>query len=167
MQYIAPAKLPLGMLYEFIYRLIGVKRNAERYMFQEPRPPVDAVRARIRESRFSILQAEAVVNFLVPFAKKALLGPKMHFGIIFRILSPKIDFGARNALFRPKSLLGPKGLHFHKKSIGFISIRGLGTQKCIFAQKVHFGAQSRKKCKNAWMEERIIFFHFWPPGPET
>ena len=65
------------------FHVIGVKRNAERYMFQEPRPPVDAVRARIRESRFSILDAEAVVNFLVTFAANALLDPKMLFGIIF------------------------------------------------------------------------------------
>ena len=92
--------------------LVGVKRNAERYMFPEPRPPVDAVRARIRESRFSLLQAEAVANFLVTFAEKALLSPKMHVGTNFRILSPKIDFGAHNALFRPKSLLGQKGFYF-------------------------------------------------------
>ena len=122
--------------------IIGVKRNAERYMFQEPRPPVDAVRARIRESRFCIRHAEAVVNFLVTFAKKALLGPKTHFGAIFRILSPKIDFGVQNALFRPKSLLGQKGLHFYQNSIRFISIRGMGTQKCTFAQKLHFGAKN-------------------------
>ena len=129
--------------------VIGVKRNAERYMFQEPRPPVDAVRARIRESRFSIRKAEAVVNFLVTFAKKALLGPKMHFGSIFAFWAPKIDSGAQNALFRPKSPLGQKGLHFDQNSIGFISIRGMGTQKCIFPQKVHFGARNallRPKC---------------------
>ena len=110
---------------------------------------MDAVRARIRESRFYIRKAEAVVNFLVTFVKKALLGPEMHFGIIFRILSPKIDFGAQNALLRPKSLLGPKGLHFHQNSIGFISIRGMGTQKCNLSQKVHFGARNellRSKC---------------------
>ena len=51
--------------------LIGVKRNAERYMFSEPRPPVDALRARIRESRFYILQVLPDVNFLVTFAKKS------------------------------------------------------------------------------------------------
>ena len=86
---------------------IGVKRNAERYMFQEPRPPVDAVRARIRESRFSLRHAEAVVNFLVTFAEKALLGPKMPFGTIFRILSPKIDFGAQNALLSATRCFAP------------------------------------------------------------
>ena len=90
-----------------------MKSNAERYMFSEPRPPVDAVRARIREPRFSIRHAQAVVNFLVTFAESALLGPKLHFGIIFRISGSKIDFGAQNAPFRPISLLGEKGLHFH------------------------------------------------------
>ena len=92
---------------------IGVKRNAERYKFSEPRAPVDAVWARIRESRFSFLEAEAIVNFLVTFAKKALLGPKMQFWVIFRILGPTTDFGAHNALWGPKSRLDQKGLHFH------------------------------------------------------
>ena len=135
---------------EIVY-LIGVKRNAERYMFQEPRPPVDAVRARIRDPLFCIRQVQPDVNFLVTFAKKALLGPKMHFGAIFRILGPEIDFGAQNTLFRPKSLLGQKGLHFDQNSIGFISIRGMGTQKCIFAQKVYFCAQ------NAFLGPKCIF----------
>jgi len=118
-------------------------------MFQEPRPPVDAVRARIRESLFSFRYVQSDVNFLVTFAKSALLGPETHFGPIFRILGPKIDFGAQNALFSPKSLLDQKGLHFHQNSIGFISIRAMGTQKCIFSQKVHFCAQNallRPKC---------------------
>ena len=130
---------------------IGVKRNAERYMFQEPRPPVDAVRARIRDPLFSFRQVQSDVNFLVTFAKSALLGPKMHSGAIFRTLGPEIDFGAQNALFRPKSLLGQKGLHFDQNSIGFISIRGMWTQKCIFARKVHSGTQ------NAFLDPKCIF----------
>ena len=141
-----------------------MKRNAERYMFQEPRPPVDALRARIRESRFCIRKAEAVVNFLVTFAKSALLGPKVHFWVIFRTLSPKIVFGAQNALFGPKSLLGQKGLHFHQSSIGFISIRGMGTEKCTLAPKVHFGAKNRKRCKNTILEPESDFWsknHFF------
>ena len=119
---------------------IGVKRNAERYMFSEPRAPVDAVRARIRESRFSIREAEAVVNFFAILVNKWLLGPKIPFLPKFRILGPEIDFGPRNALFRPKSLLGQKGLHFHSFSIGFISIRGMGAQKCTFSRKMPFWA---------------------------
>ena len=94
-----------------MYTIVGVKRNAERYMFQEPRPPVDAVRARIRESRFSFRKAEAVVNFLVTFAKKALLGPKTHFGAFFRFLGPKNPFWAQNAL------LGQNRLRAEKASI--------------------------------------------------
>ena len=118
-------------------------------MFQEPRPPVDAVRARIRESLFCFRYVQSDVNFLVTFAKSALSGPKMHFGHIFRILSPKIDFGAQNTLLGPKSLLGQKGLHFDQTAIRFISIRGMGTQKCVFSQKVHFGTKNtllRPKC---------------------
>ena len=79
-----------------------MKRNAERYMFQEPRPPVDAVRARIRDPLFSFRQVQSDVNFLVTFAKIALLGPEMHFGATLRILGPKIDFGLQNALLGPK-----------------------------------------------------------------
>ncbi len=147
---------------------IGVKRNAERYMFQEPRPPVDAVRARIRDPLFSFRYLQSDVNFLVTFAKSALSGPKMHFGPIFRILSPKIDFGAQNALFRPKSLLDQKGLHFHQNSIGFISIRGMGTQKCIFrkkctlAPKMHFCTQNAFWSQKVILESKVHFLRFWP-----
>ena len=94
--------------------IIGVKRNAERYMFSEPRPPVDALRARIRESRFSFRHVLPDGNLFVTFAKGALLGPKVNFWVTFRILSPKIDFGAQNELSRPKSLLGQKELKFHQ-----------------------------------------------------
>ena len=125
-------------------------------MFSEPRPPVDALRARIREPRFSFREVLPDVNFLVTFAKSALWGPKVPFGLTFRILSPKIDFGPQNALFRPKSLLGQKGLHFHQYSIGFISIRGMGTGKCTFSQKVHCGVQKRKKCKMRFWSEKVI-----------
>merc|ERR1739841_148990 len=72
-----------GLLY-----IIGVKRDAERYKFSEPRPPVDAVWARSRESAFSIWKAAADLNFVITFAKKALLGPKTHFGDLFRFLDP-------------------------------------------------------------------------------
>ncbi len=82
--------------------MFGVKRNAERYMFQEPRPPVDAVRARIRDPMFSFRKVQSDVDFLVTNAKSALLGPKTHFGPIFRIMSPKsileprLHFSAQN-----------------------------------------------------------------------
>ena len=131
-----------------IKAFIGVKRNAERYMFSEPRAPVDAVRARIRESRFSFRQDQAVVNFCAILVNKWLFGPKIPFLPRMRLLGPKTDFGRLNALFRPKTLLGQKGLHFHQFPIGFISIRGMGAQKCTFSQKTPFWAQSRKKSEN-------------------
>ena len=129
--------------------IIGVKRNAERYMFSEPRAPVDAVRARIRESQTYIREAQAVVNFFAILFNKWLFGPKIPFLPKIRLLDPKTDFGRRNALFRPETLLGQKGLHFHQFSIGFISIRGMGAQKCTFSQKTPFWVQSRKKSENA------------------
>ena len=92
--------------------MIGVKRNAERYKFWEPRPPVDAVWARSRRSRFSMCNAQPDLNFFVTFAQKALLGPKSPFWPIFRFLGPKVDFGVQNALLVQKSTLGRKGLHF-------------------------------------------------------
>ena len=33
----------------------------------------------------------------------------------------------------------------------------MGTGKCTFAQKVHFGAQNRKRCKNAILEPKSDF----------
>ena len=82
--------------------MIGVKRNAERYMFSEPRAPVDAVRARIRESRFSIRNAQAVVNFFAILVNEWLSGPKIPF-------YPKIAFWAQ------KSILGAEMLFFAQK----------------------------------------------------
>ncbi len=128
--------------------------------------PVDALWVRIRESRFSFRDVLPDVNFFVTFAKSALLGRKVHFWVIFRTLSPKIDFGAQNALFRPKSPLGQKGLHFDQNSIRFISIRGMGTGKCTFAQKVHFGAQITKSAKIRFWSQKVIFgakSPFWVP----
>ena len=92
---------------------VGVKRNAERYMFSEPRAPVDAVRARIRESLFSFRYVQSDVNFLVTFAKSALSVPKMHFWLIFRIVGPNFHLWLQNTLFSSKSPLGPKGLEIH------------------------------------------------------
>ena len=79
---------------------IGVKMNAERYMFSEPRAPVDAVWARIRGSRFSILKAEAVVNFLVNYAENTPFDQKC----ILHISA----FSAPTMLFARNALLGPK-----------------------------------------------------------
>ena len=147
--------------------LIGVKRNAERYMFSEPRPPVDALRARIRESRFSFRDAGADVNFLVTFAKRALLGPKVPLLLIFRILGPNLHFWLRNALFSTKSPLGQKGLGFHQNSIGFISIRGMGTQKCIFRKKGTWAPKVRFCAQNAFWSKKVLFgakIHFLGSG---
>ena len=136
-------------------------------MFSEPRPPVDALRARIRESRFSVRDAGADVNFLVTFAKRALLGPKVPLLLISRILGPNLHFWLRNALFSTKSPLGQKGLGFHQNSIGFISIRGMGTQKCLFPHKLHLGAESallRPKCV---LGQKVFFgakIHFLGSG---
>ncbi len=96
----------------------------------------------------------------------------MHFGYIFRILSQEIDSAAQNALFRPKSPLGQKGLHFHQNSIGFISIRAMGTQKCIFSQKEHFCAQNALLCPKCVLEPKSDFWSKNPlfgvrPAPEA
>ena len=108
-------------------------------MLSEPRAPVDAAPARIRESRFSIRQAEADVNFWQLLRNVYFLAPNA-FGIIFRILGPKSDSGAQNALFAHNRFLRPKGINFHQYPIGFISIRGMGTEKYTSAHAIHFGS---------------------------
>ena len=72
-----------------------MKRNAERYKFWEPRPPVDPVWARSRRSRFSICKVQSDLNFLVTFAEKRTFGLKIAFWAYFPILGPKIDFGSK------------------------------------------------------------------------
>ena len=106
---------------------------------------------------FFIFRGQPPSTMIISLPRRPLGFHFLHF-LHLLYFRPKIDFGARNALFRPKSLLGPKGLHFHQNPIGFISIRGMGTEKCTFAQKVHFGAQSRKKCKNAILEPKSDFW---------
>ncbi len=99
-------------------------------------------------------------------AKNALLRPKCIL-VNFRMLCPEIYFGPQNALFRPKSLLGQKGLHFHQKSIGFISIRAMGTQKCIFRKKCTFAPKMHFCAQNAFWSKKVILgakIHFLGSG---
>ena len=131
-------------------------------MFQEPRPPVDAVRARIRESLFSFRDVQSDVNFLVTFAKSALLGPEMHLLLNFRILGPDLHFGSEMH-FLAKNAFGPKRAGLHQNSIGLISIRGMGTQKCFFrkkctlAPKMHFCAQNSFWSKKCFWSKNPLF----------
>ena len=61
-----------GQLPKYNIFFIGVKRNAERYKFWEPRPPVDVVWARNQNSWLSICHVQADVNFLVTVMKTRL-----------------------------------------------------------------------------------------------
>ena len=120
--------------------------------------PVDAFRARIRESRTCIRHAQPDVNFLAPFATSALFGPKVHFWPKKCSNMEKGTFSRRNATLGPESLFGPKGVNFHQESIGFISIRAMGTKKCILSSKVHFFAKSE-----LWGQKCVLGaeMHFW------
>ena len=82
--------------------IIGVKRNAERYKFWEPRLRVDPVWARSRRSRFSVCKAQPDLNFLVTFAKRRTFGPKIAFWAYFPIFAPQSRF------WGPKRTFGPK-----------------------------------------------------------
>ena len=93
---------------------IGVKRNAERYMFSEPRAPVDAVRARIRESRFSFRHAQAVVNFFAILLNKWLFGPKIPF-------YPKFAFWAQKPISGPEMLFFAQNRFWAKRGSIFIN----------------------------------------------
>ncbi len=136
---------------------IGVKRNAERYMFQEPRPPVDAVWARIRDPPFSFRQVQSDVNFAVTFAKSALLGPKMHVGYIFRILSPKSILELKMHFFAQNRFWAKRGSIFIKVPLVLSASAAWGRKsaflrkKCTFAPKMHFCAQ------NAFLEQKSDF----------
>ena len=99
---------------DLLLLVVGVKRNAERDMFSEPRPPVDALRAPIRESRFSFREAGADVNFLVTFAKRALLGPKVPLLLIFRIFGPNLHFCSGMHFLAQNRLWAKKGSDFIK-----------------------------------------------------
>ena len=87
---------------------IGVKRNAERYKFWEPRLRVDPVWARSRRSRFSICNAQPDVNFLVTFAKRRTFGPKIAFWAYYWIFGPQTQFWGPKRTFGSKIDFGPK-----------------------------------------------------------
>ena len=95
--------------------MIGVKRNAERYMFSEPRAPVDAVRARIRESQTCIRNAHAVVNFVAILVNEWLLGPKIPF-------YPKSAFWAQKPILDTKMLFFAQNRFWAKRVSNFIKI---------------------------------------------
>ena len=90
------------------WHIIGVKRNAERYMFSEPRAPVDAVRARIRESRFYIRNAQAVVNFFAILVIEWLFGPEIPFYPKFAFWAQKPISGAEMLFFAQKRFLAKR-----------------------------------------------------------
>ena len=132
-----------------LFEFVRVKRNAERYMFPEPRAPVDAVRARIRESRTCIQQAEAVVNFFAILVKEWLLGPKIPFYEISAFRAQN-RFLAPKCAFSPKIAFGPKGAPFSFIFHWFYRHpRHGGAKVHLSAKDALLGLASRKKSENA------------------
>ena len=115
-----------------------MKRNAERYKFWEPRPPVDAVWARIRKSQFSLCKVQGNLNFLVTFAKNALLGPKSRFGTYFSIFGPKSRFLGPKRTYGPQIDFWPKRLPFWLKFHWFYKHPRHGGTKTHFCTKINF-----------------------------
>ena len=138
----------------FDQRLIGVKRNAERYKFWEPRLRVDPVWARSRRSRFSFCNAQPDLNFLVTFAKRRTFGPNIAFWAYFSIFAPKTRFWGPKRTFGSKIDFGPKRHPFRLKTHWFYKHPRHGDAE------THFTSKFKICTKN----------HFLPPkmyyGPE-
>ena len=129
--------------------IIGVKRNAERYKFWEPRLRVDPVWARSRRSRFSLCDAQPDLNFLVTFAKRRTFGPKIAFWAYFPTFGPKSQFWGPKRTFGSKIDFGPKRppfwLKFHlvlQASATWGRKNTFSLQNSIFAPKITFWLQN-------------------------
>ena len=81
-------------------------------MFSEPRAPVDAVRARIRESQTCIRNAQAVVIFFAILVNKLLFGPKIPFYPKFAFWAQKSILGAEMLFFAQKRFWAKRGSIF-------------------------------------------------------
>ena len=133
--------------------LIGVKRNAERYKFWEPRLRVDPVWARSRRSRFSFCNAQPDLNFLVTFAKRRTFGPKIAFWAYFSIFGPKSPFWGPKRTFGPKIDFGPKRNPFWLKFHWFYKHPRHGDAKTHFYSKIDFCTE------NHFLTPKL---YFWP-----
>ena len=118
------------------HSLIGVKRNAERYKFWEPRLRVDPVWARSRRSRFCICNAQPDVNFLATFAKRVTFGSKITFWAYFSFFGPKSRFWGPKRTFDPKIDFGSKWRSFCLKFHWFYKHPRHGDAKTHFYPKL-------------------------------
>ena len=119
-------------------RDIGVKRNAERYKFWEPRLRVDPVWARSRRSRFSMCKVQAALNFLVTFAKRRTFGPKIASCAYYLICGHKSQFWGPKRTFGSKIDFGPKRPPFRLKFHWFYKHPRHGDAKTHFHSKIYF-----------------------------
>ena len=137
---------------------IGVKRNAERYKFWEPRLRVDPVWARSRRSRFSICNAQPDVNFFVTFAKRRTFGLKITFWTYFPIFGPKSQFWGPKRTFGSKIDFGPKRPPFWLKFHWFYKHPRHGEAKTHFHSKIPFLHQKSLFGSKIvlWAQNRIL-----------
>ena len=146
---------------------IGVKRNAERYKFWEPRLRVDPVWARSRRSRFSLCKVQSDLNFLVTFAKRRTSGPKIAFWAYYWICGPKSRFWGPQRTFGSKIDFGPKRPPLWLKFHWFYKHPRHGDAKTLFYTKIHFLHQkSLFASKNVlWSQNRLLskISTFWVP----
>ena len=102
-----------GTVIFFSCRVIGVKRNAEHYMFCFPCPWMRSGPESRNPGSISVTLSPSL-TFLATFTKYALLGPEVHSGSILRHSGPKVTFPYKSALSGPKSHFGPKGVKSHQ-----------------------------------------------------
>ena len=141
---------------------VGVKRNAERYMFCFPRPWMRSGPESGNPGSLSVRLSPTLTFW--PLSRLCTFWPKSAFLAQKVLKMKKVTFPRRNALLGPKSLFGPKGVNFHQESIGFTSIRGMVTKKCILGTKMHFCAKRAlwaPKCvferKSGFWSKNLLF----------
>ena len=121
-------------------RFIGVKRNAERYMFCFPRPwmrsgPESGNPGSLCVRLSPSLTFWPLSRFWHFWAKKCISGP------ISALWDEIPDFGPKKHFWAQNRFLAQK-LWFPSKTICFMSIRGQGPKKRSFCKKYHFCAKS-------------------------
>ena len=131
-----------GCVFSLWFRcFIGVKRNAERYMFCFPRTWMRSGPETGNPGSVSVRLSPTLTFW--PFSQKAcLLRKKVHFGTQNRILAQKAHFLQKSELWGPKSHLGPKGVILHQKRLVLQASAAWGPKNAFWRKNAFL----RKKC---------------------
>ena len=145
--------IPVGGQLPRVAGIIGVKRNAERYMFCLPRPwmrsgpesgnPCSGSLTLSRELTFW-----ALLLFFAFWAQNHLLGP------FWASFCGKCIFGSKSAFWGSKAHVGAKGVKLIEIALVKQGFAGSGPKRALFAQILIFEHKIHFLAKNAFLEQK-------------